>query len=384
MNGLEKGRVVTETQHKVEKMYGVMHSFTLEVEGFSIAEKAVSPSMDLFRELKSLPQGTVVGIEDFDPREIRKLTRKINGRKFGMSKSDRKYWQEIKSLCNDFGLEVAYLDDFQTYRKYVSKLFEQRDYSHQAVGCYEKLDLEAFENNIFTRDGALSEVRNYNELGYKAGVESEKIFIIEREEKIAERIAKYRPQRVIVGMGHGDYWMVNDSALAANGITVDEYECEFAEQKGRYQGVDIVLVPIWGPDPVAALERELLNRKYNSVTLGRILNEKTPDYIGTWSELCRPEGLFEMYVGERTSKDLFSGIIEDKLGTADFEGRVRDDMIEFEKRYRPDQSSEDSIKDSIYYKGLLKDGKYQGMFTTVPAFIGLGRKFTLNPGAVLL
>src|SRR3990172_3476723 len=102
-----------EGVHTIDNMYGVIHGGT-KVRLFMFEEEfGVHPSISLMHQLRGLPPGTCVGIEDFDPREVKRETYKVNGGSFRISKEARYYWDALRDICGNLGLQVAYLDDFR-------------------------------------------------------------------------------------------------------------------------------------------------------------------------------------------------------------------------------------------------------------------------------
>lgn len=375
-----------EKSDVIERVYGVTHSFSLDVMGVYSQKGVVYPSNELLADLASLPQGSVIGIETFDPKEVKRLTRKVNGQKFYLSKEDDFYWDLIKRHCQAGGLQVVYLDDFSTFREHVAKQQEhQRLYLEYITEC-------AYTDS--TSDQIEAKERELASAVYRAAIEARYIHEVKREEKIVERMARFRPRRAIIGRGHGDYLVLNSSLLENNGLSFGDYQREWwVEKEGQVWNDFVyghhelaptrqaVLVEVT-PDLEALVERELLIRAHRLVTEGRLLADQTPDYVGTWDLQNPLQGFFEVYVNGQAEGEPFSGIIEDCLGTADFEGEIDADWVQFLKSYREDQSSPQAAKMLMLYEGYRQNGKYEGGFS----FQGKEEnfKFTLNKGLALV
>lgn len=125
------------------------------------------------KDLKSLPPGSAVGIENFNPRQVKRLTKRIDGRKFVLQKGDNFYWDQIIQACDSFGLQVAYLDDFATYREYVVKFFEQRDGETTLSKC-------CHETKLVSE----TDLQKIRESIFRAQVEAQYIQEVKREEDI--------------------------------------------------------------------------------------------------------------------------------------------------------------------------------------------------------
>lgn len=372
--------MTSETDCLVERVYGTIHSFE---QNFFIhtQEGTVSPSQELLRDLNSLPEGSVVGIETFDPKEVRRLTKKVNGQRFYLKKEDDFYWKIVENYCDARNLQVAYLDDFSTFRAYVAKQLEWRQYRQE------------YEASLKERGGiGPAELAALADAAYRAAIETRYIHRVGREEKIIERIAKYHPQRVIIGRGHGDYLFSRPEALIRHRVSFGEYYREgWVDSQSRMMAelmYDHKITPHRQaqlvdrtPDPQELINREMLERAYRLITEGRVIADKTPDYVGTWDLRFPLRGYFEVYVNGQAKGGPLSGIIEDCLGTADFEGEISENWVQFLKTYQKDNSTANAIKMPILYKGLRKNGKYEGQFTCQG--LDEDRGFILNEGTTL-
>lgn len=357
-----------EADHKVPRMYGVDHGSSLDLAGICIGEGKVYPSVSLIEDLFALPVGSTIGLETFNPGEVKRLTYKIGSRRFGLSKGGKFYWQEIINICRLHGLNIAYLDDFKVYREYVAKVFEEQRYKEE-VERYRKEETEPDREKL----------REIKEAAYRANVEGRFIFEVKREEEFVKKIAKYKPERVIIGRAHGDCLMAGGELLDKYGVCVSDYLKEEVERNmwgsdwaavyllsGRIPGQVSVLTD--SPyDPSILLDRELLLRKQRVLVEGRVtaFTDRPPDFVGTWDLECPLRGYFEMYVNGQAEGEPFSGVIEDCLGTADFEGEIDDNWTQFLKSYNEGQRAKESVGSQIpiLYEGYLKDGVFRGDYS---------------------
>ena len=350
----------------VERLYGIEHGISLTVEGIPIpgTETPIAPSRELIQDLLQLPKGSSVGIEfasqfqaPFD----------VDGVEINAGYESNFYWRRIKRVTDMAKLNLIYLEDFDTYKKYVRKLMEAKAFEQQASELY-------LENaDFFETNGAKQLAAKH----YMADVEAQYIFVVEREVKIADKIRDTNPTVVILGKGHTDYLTQNQSD--ANPIQGAKYTREIVFHRPWHWSEESQLpferarVDYSGEvDRGILLDRELLERKYRALMQKRITQGEEPDFMGTWDVDCQPRGLFEIFVeGAR-----FGGRIEDTLGTALFEGTITDSEISFVKAYVREKSSHETAKDPIHYTGSLTNGQYEGHYEVVNTHIS-GR-FTLQ------
>lgn len=351
----------------VDRLYGIEHGRSLTVGGVVIpdSDTPVAPSKELMRDLLNLPEGSSVGIElcsqfqaPFD----------VDGIEINVGFESNFYWRRVKRVCDMRKLNVVYLEDFDTYKKYVRKLLEARAFEQQAWGHYEE------NPDFFETDEAKQLAAKH----YVAEVEAQYIFIVEREGKIIDKIRETNPTIVILGKGHTDYLtqIQDDSYPMPNAKYIrevvrptpwhwpEELQLPYSRARADYKGeVDLAVL----------LERELLIRKYRALKEKRITDGTKPDFIGTWDLDLEARGLFEVFVeGSR-----FGGRIEDTLGTAVFEGTVTDSEVAFVKVYDPEKSSQEVTTDPIRYVGNLVHGKYEGHYEV--ANTPISGRFTLEP-----
>lgn len=110
------------------------------------------------------------------------------------------------------------------------------------------------------------------------------------------------------------------------------------------------------------IELEMRKRLINAEILGRIVPEKSPNYIGNFDH-DYSKGVFEMYI-ERNEGGNIRGTIEDVYGTATFEGVLSHTEISFTKHYIPEKSSVEASDSDLEYKGKYHPeiDKYLGRF----------------------
>jgi len=349
----------------VETLYGVMHGKSITVCEVPVIGFETTPGKELINELLSLPPNTSVGIEHAPELE---KTFEVDG--VPKKTIGNLYWMEIKKICEQQHLNIVYLEDFPTFKKYVSKQMEK-----------ERLDEENLEKNAKFRKenpGKTTEeyeedkeVRKISRKAYKAEVEAEYIFTIEREQKILDKIAEYQPQVVILGGKHSGYIALRPKELTSRKISLGRYKTEerpsvpWHEQSEECPSDISRLLQNPLLDKSELLYRELLKRRHRAVTRGRILSRGMPDYIGTWDLVIPSRGLFEIYVDK---KDEIHGRIEDILGTAEFVGRIAENNAIFSKKYIPAKSSDEAAKDFMAYTADGTNGFYLGTFRVASGY----------------
>ena len=351
----------------VERLYGIEHGKNITAGEIPAIDSETMPGEKLVNELLSLPPDTSVGIEHaleleevFIVDGLRKITH------------GSQYWIEIKRICNQQNLEVIYLEDFPTLKEYVRK-----------CNLKEKLDREILEDNTkFRKQNPTKTTEEYEESpevrrkireAYKAGVEADYIFIIGREQKILEKIAERQPQVVLLGKGHSDYIMLRPVEFTSRKIPLGQYKVEerksmpwLLESEEFPDKESVYLLQNPSPDRSELLHRELLQRRYDAVTQGRILPNRIPDYIGTWDLVIPARGLFEIYLNPKTGKN--TGRIEDSLGSATFTGVVSENNVIFAKKYEESKSSSEAVKATLSYEADGANEFYVGHFKAVSAY----------------
>src|SRR3989344_26895 len=109
----------------VEHLYGIEHGVSLTIGGILIpgSETPVAPSRELMRDLLALPEGNSVGIE-FTPEFQSPFN--VDGIEINAGYESNFYWRRVMRTCDMRKLNVIYLEDFDTYKKYVRKLMEAK------------------------------------------------------------------------------------------------------------------------------------------------------------------------------------------------------------------------------------------------------------------
>lgn len=355
----------------VERLYGVIHGSIVELGGVRVLDNLVAPSRELMEDLLTLPPGTKVGLETC-PELGQPL--EIQGERFDVIESNKFYWDRIQRLCKRRGLRIVYLEDFGIFKKYLEKFLALKSL-HVAL----KHEIEG--------DGVPERVMQQM---HKVRVEAEYMFNFGREEKLWDRIQETQPTVAILGRGHTDPLLLDPAPLNERGISVGEYRLEevfmpawwYLDFSGRKHDRANITDRL-EPDEKILLERELLKRRYRAVMEGRVMAEKTPDYIGTWDTQVPARGLFEVYLDDEGAR----GTIEDCLGTASFLGMITADVAIFGKKYYRDKSSDKVVQGKVYYNGGasgLNPGEIIGQFRS--KYAGIGgfrlRKFDDNPYSV--
>ncbi|KKT66052.1 MAG: hypothetical protein UW61_C0032G0003 [Candidatus Curtissbacteria bacterium GW2011_GWC1_44_33] len=321
----------------IERLYGVEHS--IEAPWIFGGEEQIpaSPSWELLFDLESLPQGTKVAIE-YTPKFNRPFY--VGETLALIPRPQRKYWQEIIQTCKTAKLDIVYLEDFPAFLEISRRRLQTAEILHEAqeAGPERKLEL--------------------NRSLYRLDVETDYLYLFQRERTFLEKIQAAQPQIVIMGKGHTDFLITNRQEFSSRGITVACYQRETLSRPPSFicdldKHVYGEILEDSSPDPQILIERNCLERKMRAVTEGRVTNG-SPDFIGTWDVEIPARGLFEVY--------LDSGTIEDCLGTAMFVGEITPEKVDFTKGYLPDESSEAAYHDVINYYGGPVVGGYEGVY----------------------
>ncbi len=345
------------------KLYGVEHSMTITY-GSLIPESKklpVMPSDEFFADLESLPRGSRIGLECFNEKDWQDVKNhvKLNAVKAGFfgyphyTDVTQTYWKTIIDFCKRAGHETVFLEDKETWKKYNKA-------SIRLVKCQRgELYLEEGESR-YHYHGKLC---RRNEREYKADIARRKIHEMERDAKLLEAIKSGALRAAIVGRGHSDYWIFNQDRIKDEfGISFEDYSTDTPKREtvNRYsEFAESVFARKSVSHPRIVFERESLERAIRLIEQGRIILDRTPDYVGIW-DICFPsKGYFEMFV-EDHSDGIFSGKIEDRLGTAKFEGIITPTDLNFVKRYVV--SEETAIQEPIEYKAKREGQECHGYF----------------------
>lgn len=347
---------------EVQRLYGVRHGGVETDNWGNRFEILVGPSRGLMKDLLTLPQGTRIGIE-YSP-EVDQL-REVKGHPISFGEGYEFYWDRIQRVARRNSLDVQYLDNIAFYVTQVEKILEA-----QAL----------FERGSRRVEGNLNKHLGYMRASHRAGVEAEYAFQVEREDAILERIAELKPTVAIVGQGHGDVFVDRLEELSRRGITIGAYLAEdstlptLSLEHPLYERAILNEHPI--PERELVVQRELIERKHRAATMGRVLANGAPDFIGTWNLRIPAQGLFELYLDANGD-----GRIEDILGTATAATVIDGDKVVFDKRYVLSDSSPTVIQGILHHAAEKdEDGKYPGTlihrggqdaFTMVPFSEGL-------------
>ncbi len=334
----------------IERLYGVEHS--LEAPWIFAGEGQIpaSPSWELISYLESSPQGTKVAIE-YTPKFNRPFY--VDETLALVPRPQRRYWQEIIQTCRRAELDIVYLEDFPTFLELSRKRLQAEEILSEAQEAEPERKLEL------------------NRSLYRLDVETEYLYLFQRERTFLERIQASQPRIVIMGQGHTDFLIANRQEFSSRSIAVASYQKEALSRPPSFiynldRHVYGVLLEDSSPDPQVLIERNCLERRMRAVTEDRVTSG-SPDFIGTWDVEIPARGLFEVY--------LDSGTIEDCLGTAEFVGNIGPDSVDFTKGYVPGQYSHLAYHDMINYRGISTKEGYEGFYT-------MGReperKFTLQ------
>jgi hypothetical protein len=335
----------------VERLYGVEHGAQVLVGDVAIDEVVIRPSRQLKEEIASLPEGVSVGLE-FHPAFFKSISYQCHN--IRISQGANIYFSELIDVCKKSKKKVIPLEDIRTYKKYVRRMFKADQIERELY--------KEYQNENPTESDKEKWVDLRNKL-YKASVERDYTFIVEREDKIIENISKFQPVAVVLGRAHADYVIQNLQLLSEKGIKVDHY---FAEQGPRYPWhwdvpERMERTAIFDFDPKVSSEvlkyRQSVIRKFKAIKEEKI-TDGIPDYYGTWDIRVLPRGLFEIYFEGKGF-----GRIEDCFGTAKFEGFIDDESgAIFFKEYNQEEVSFGGASGKIWYSGSFEGNVCSGFF----------------------
>ncbi len=361
------------------RLYGVHHAVNISY-GFLIPKSRklpVTPSSEFLTDLDSLPRRSRIGLECFDDQDWQDIKKHLELRGVEADfwgfphydDNDRLYWGSIVEFLRKNGHEPVFLEDKETWKRYNEATIE--------LG-------KCKEEELFHEDGESDyhyhgKLCRYNERYHKAEIYWRKIHEIDRDIKLLEAIKSNGVKAVIVGRGHGDYWIANSNLIEDKfSITFEDYSTDTI-RKGVLNkdstSAQTVFTRNAVPDPKLVFERESLERTLRLIEQGRIILDRVPDYIGIWDVYFPSKGYFEMFV-ERDGDERISGKIEDSLGTATFEGVITPTDFNFVKQYIV--SEETAVQEPVEYRAKRKGNHLYGHF-----FINeyLGDAFYMTPSS---
>ncbi len=370
------------SMHFLERVYGVTPSFESELLGPIDGRIPVQPSGQLIRQLGQFPAGTKIGIEWYDPSSIPPSDQpsRLSPQEF----HGPRYWGDIYSVCQKAGLDVVFLDD---YDRITMETAQALDISVKRLdlAAYTRGDLSLITYDPWVLDPAL---RRLLEANFAAESDYAHTRTTKKEDVIMRKTLETRPDIAMVDLAVADYsyifgkWLQNGMVLC--GYQRELVPIEYYMQSAMFKFEDALPAILDGsqPDYDIVGSRMVIDRSYASVHEGRVINDrpKRPQMIGSWHVLSRWEGLYEVYITGAVSGSPFSGVIEDRNGTADFEGELHpEDSVKFVKKYRRNQSVETSTA-PITYTGSYLNGKYVGRYQDTE---GMEGQFVLNDGDAL-
>lgn len=328
------------------KLFGVEHGSQKLFGGLPIAENLVEHDEAMLAQIRDLPAGSRVGIEDLpefhDPYNQYGLL---------VSTEQQMYWGTIMAVCEGARHDLVYLDELKPYLR-LGELTIARTTLRRQVG----------------KQLAPDETRDLNERDFALWVEARRLFTLEREELIYRNIGKSALDLAIIGIAHGDFLVLSLDKQLEYSIRVDEYwRAVSTHRQSRHLAPEVIGQKFSQskPDPRVLKANQMLLRTYRAAEQGRILPNRQPSWIGSWRPDCRPVGLFEIYPSIKNGSKVH-GQIEDCLGTATFKGEFSRDEAVFVKEYDLDSLLEEKhlvdMGPITYHGYRVSDGDYHGNY----------------------
>jgi len=335
------------------RLYGITHGASID-SFFSSTPVYINPAIELLDDLAELPKGSKIGIEWFEESGWQEVQDDLAKRSFDAGLHDipffdglaSYYWGILTSKLQRLGLQPVFLEDKFIWSRY----------NQAVVNLVNSNKEELFHESKSDRDYHIK-LCEYNEARLELLLKSRKIHEIERDDALLSAIASGRLDAAIVGVGHGDYWMVNKARIQEQtGVAFDSYS---KEQPNGNTCLPTVFVKKAEPDKNHIYTRKSLERAIRLMEQGRVV-EGTPDFVGTWCDYAPSKGYFEVFVHEKDGEEIY-GEIEDVLGTATFRGRVNGNGIKFTKVYTA--ALADAIRGEISYEATRRGNEFLGVFS---------------------
>lgn len=345
-------------------------------------EMRISPTIELIADLSRFPKGTRVGFEcmskedwdevklhlltlPFEPPESRFEDQEFASRPHYTTKTTG-YWDDLGKVCSDLGLEVVFLEDKNFWFKYNEAIVKTAENEARRRNLLVVKEEESDEHYDRKRIG-------FNVERHKEDISARKIHEIDRDNQLLRAIKSSEVDVAFVGIGHSDYWIANPQTIKSDfELSFEGYSAEVPKIKTHPWGGLTVFNKDTKPNLRNAFVRNSLERAVKLLETGR-LNDKKPNFFGTWDIHNPLGGYFEMFV-ERNGKAI-NGEVIDCLGDASFEGEISNREIRFVKKYMRDRCSTGASLKGIVYKGIVREGNVIGYF----AIDGFGQPFYATP-----
>lgn len=335
------------------KLHGVVEGMSKRLFGvIPVEEEETEPSEEFFCLLARLPKGTRVGVET-QPLKIREeveahfleCIKKVDPDARGGYKYWDSYWEPVINVCRETGHELVYLESKEAWRRHNEA---------QAELLKAERALQGVSRKSYQKQLEIAEARK------AAVLRARKIHEIDRADAILQAIKEGNVELAVCALGHADYWMSQREAIQkSQGIDFEQYTTDIPDYHAILPRT--LFTPNAQPNPKVAFERESLLRALRLLETGRIMPDKTPDFVGTWTWPEASRGYFEMFIRSRFDNRHVSGTIEDCLGTAEFRGELTPQAFTFVKSYR-EPCSQEAVTDPIRYE-LKKSGNgYMGNY----------------------
>lgn len=350
------------------KLYGVHHGGGFAFDDFQVGTMEMEPADGILEAIEGLQRSSVVGVEALSIEDV-------EASDLAFREEDWQYWQTIVEACEDSGHSVLYLD---------------------SAGIHKTA--ARMRHELASLQGALSEgtykvapgqERYLAEFQFALSANAQYQFEVAREDYILRKLIELAPDLAVIGQAHADVLMLTPELAGQAAVT--EYWRTVLENPPYVDLARLAFLadrPITvfqnleqsSPDPSHLREREHATRTYRAATLGRIVMDSEPQWIGSWEPENRPYGLFE--VRAHTDSE---GEIDDRLGTAFYHtAEFTEDKIVFIKEYDPKRVLEKHVaKGPVNYEAerISEEGDFEGVWRLDGTQVGGG--FTIRRGNFL-
>ncbi len=353
------------------KLYGAASgAYTYDLIRRIRREHSMPQSKEFLKDLVSLPKGTKVGIGWLDGPSWMSVVRDLD-KKWSESKSiedqphypddHSNYWHNLIHHCKEASINFSFLESPDLWLRYNSSMVEIVNHWESREEGFVRANEES-DRDYHKRLLQLDKERLKLEIGGR------KIHEIEREQALLEAIKEQGVDVAIVGLGHGDaIYDQKDEIKRKLGIDFESYSADepIFPSAGRIENPFTIFNKKRTLDHFLLAERKGLERSIRLLEGGRLVEgDRCPDYVGTW-DISRPfMGYFEVFVREKVTggDGRYSGVIEDCLGTADFEGRLGINDVKFTKIYRAKECMKEAYRDELNYHATSNGEGFYGYF----------------------
>jgi hypothetical protein len=290
----------------------------------------------------SLPANSRVGVEWLSKEDWAPIEQKW--KENGREPSSGFYWEELIGKIESKGHQVVYLEEQDPWEKLVDRQKAMDDISKEKLNEDDSRPASEWYKTLI----------DHEERQFWASTSCIEVYQTERDAVIKKNTLGGNLELAIVGSGHSDLWVEEDSSL------FEEYHREIPTDGDLFHFMQ--LIRNTSPDPNNLINTTNLQRIISLRETGRLVPDREPDFTGVYNPYEKAsKNYFELFLDTPTS-----GIIIDTLGEAKVKGTFTEERVDFTKEYTV--ARQKAIKGEMRWTGCpidpgeLYKGEHFGMF----------------------